>query len=177
MLKEFERLKIFFEEPNKEFHLREIARIIKKSPVTVKKYLADFAEKGILSKEKIRGFEIYKANLENKNYKELKKAYNKEKITESGLIEALEKKFNLPTTIIFGSYAKGEDNQNSDIDVFILSETKAEIKLEKYEKLLKKRVQLHIFNKKQFNELKKKNNALFNNIINGTKLAGFIEVR
>ena len=176
MVNKINTIRIFLEDVNGEFHLREIARMMKKSPATVKKYLAESVKEGIVLKKKERGFEIYKANTESNKYKELKKIYNKNKIIESGLLKFLVQKFNIPVIIVFGSYARGEDNKNSDIDFFILSEIKTNVTLDKYEKLLKRRIQVHNFNKKQFNELKKKNPELINSIINGIVLNGFLEV-
>lgn len=178
MFTELNYLKIFFEEPEKEFHLREIARIFKKNPVTIKKYLHGFVKSGILSLKKERGFFLYSSNSESENYKELKKHYNREKLINSEIIDLIKKEFNLPTIIIFGSFERGEDNKNSDIDVCIISEEKKEINkdLKKYEKILNRNIQLHIFTKKQFKELKTKNPGLFSSVINGSKLYGLIEI-
>ncbi len=178
MFKEINNLKIFFEEPTREFHLREIARILKKNPVTIKRLLADFVKNGILSLKVERRFHLYSSNVENPMYKEMKREYNKIKLIESGLIEFLKQEFNLPTIILFGSFEKGEDNKNSDVDIFILTETKKVIekKLEKFEKLINRRIQLHIFNHQEFKRLKIKNPELLNNIINGTKIYGELEI-
>ena len=91
MFKELNAIKIFFEEPERQFHLREISRILKKNPVTIKKHLSEFVKKGILSREKQRGLELYSSNTEEHQYKELKKIYNKNKLFNSGLIEFLNK--------------------------------------------------------------------------------------
>lgn len=176
MFKEINNIKLFFEEPNREFHLRELSRILKKSPVTIKKYLSEFVEIGVLRCRKDNILEIYSANLENFYYKEYKKIYNKFKIIDCGLLDFLKVEFNIPTIILFGSYERGEDNKNSDVDIFILSEIKKDLKLEKYEKLINKEIQLHIMNKKEFENTKKNNPCLINSIINGTILSGIIEV-
>ena len=176
MIKKINNLKIFFEEPEKEFHLREIARIMNKNPVTIKRFLDEFVKKGILFLKKERKFHLYSSNSESPDYKELKRQYNKEKLIDSGLIDFLKKEFNLPTIILFGSFEKGEDNKNSDIDMCIISETKKEIFIEKYEKIINKKIQLHIFNHEEFKKLKIKNKDLFINVINGYKLSGLLEI-
>ena len=176
MVREINNLKIFFEEPEREFHLREIARIIKKNPVTVKRKLQEFVKKGILNLKKERKFHFYSSNTENSKYKDIKKSYNFEKLSDSGLIDFLKQEFNLPTIIVFGSFEKGEDNKNSDVDLCIITETKKEASTEKYERLINRRVQLHIFTSKKFKNLKLKNEGLFKNIINGYKIYGFLEI-
>jgi len=176
MFREINTTKIFFEEPEREFHLREIARIFKKNPVTIKKRLDELIKKDILSLKKIGKFYFYSSNVTNENYKELKRQYNREKLLNSGLIEYLKDKFNLPTMIIFGSFEKGEDNKNSDIDMCLLTETKKEINTDKYEKVLKRKIQLHLFSDKEFKNLRLRNKGLFENIINGYKIYGFLEI-
>lgn len=37
-------------------------------------------------------------------------------------IEAIKKKYNITAIILFGSYAKGIENENSDIDIAVISE-------------------------------------------------------
>lgn len=176
MFKELNNLKIFFEEPEREFHLREIARLTKKNPVTVKKHLEIAVKNKILLRKKERGLELYSTNSENKAYKNSKKIYNELKLKQSGLLQFLEEEFNFPTIILFGSYQRAEDNVNSDIDIFILTEIKKRLNLTKFEKNLNRKIQLHIMNQKQFNQNKKNNPELINTIINGNVLLGFLEI-
>lgn len=176
MFKKINILKLFFEEPEKEFHLREIARIFKKNPVTIKRLLEDFVKKGILLLKKERRFHFYSSNTENGSYKELKRYYNKDKLFNSGLIEYLKEKFNLPVIILFGSFERGEDNKNSDVDICIITESKKEIDISKYEKGIKRKIQLHLFDNKEFKRLRLKNKDLFDNIINGSRIYGFLEI-
>ena len=176
MFNELDNLKVFFEEPAREFHLRELSRITKKNPVTVKTHLKMFVKIGVIKRKKERNLELYSANTENFHYKEYKRVYNKTKLLESGLINFLKDELSLPTIVLFGSYEKGEDNQNSDIDIFILTEAKKQLDMDNYEKKLNRSVQLHIINRKEFETMKKKNPDIINNIINGSVLCGFIEV-
>lgn len=182
MFKELNNLKLFFDEPNREFHLRELGRLMKLNPVTVKTMLMPFAENKAIIIKKDKGFELYRANIENLNYKMFKREYNKLRIIESGILDFIKENYDLPTVILFGSYARGEDNKNSDIDLFILGNNKKLKDLrdsEDFQKIarkINKEIQLHILNMEEFNKAKKHNPALINNIINGVVLSGFIEV-
>ena len=170
-------LKHFIEEPEREFHIRELAKITKTAPTTATVYLEDFKKENLLEKSKSRNVILFKANLENPLFKEIKKHYNIINILKSGLLEYLNEQLNYPEAIIlFGSYAKGENTKNSDIDLFILTESKKEISLKQFEEKLIPEIQLFIYNKKELNNLKKINKDLLNNILNGIKLSGFIEV-
>ncbi|MFH1511369.1 MAG: nucleotidyltransferase domain-containing protein [Candidatus Woesearchaeota archaeon] len=72
--------------------------------------------------------------------------------------------------ILFGSCAKGEDTETSDLDLYIQS---SEIKLDlgKFEKELHRRIQL--FFSERIEKIPKE---LRNNILNGIKLDGYIKV-
>ncbi|MBI3190222.1 nucleotidyltransferase domain-containing protein [archaeon] len=44
--------------------------------------------------------------------------------------------------ILFGSYSKGEDIETSDIDIVVVTKTKKNLDVEKFEKLLKRKIHL-----------------------------------
>ena len=170
-------LEIFYENPNKWYHIREISRIIKLSPTTASKYLNKLKKEGILDNKEERRHILFRANTEDKKFITKKINYNIDKIKNSGLITFLEEELIYPKAIIlFGSYAKGENTPDSDIDIFVLTESKKKINLSDYEKNLKTEIQLFVHNNKEFQLMKKNNKEIFNNIINGIKLYGFIEV-
>jgi predicted nucleotidyltransferase len=172
-----EILKIFIKNPEREFHIREIAKIINKSPTTISKYISKLSKEGLILSKKMSNHLLVKANTENIEFKNKKRENNIESIFSSGLIEHLENKFNNPESIIlFGSFAKGEDNINSDIDIFLISPIKKEIDLENFEKKLKRKIQIFIHSKKEIEKMKKTNKELLNNLINGKVLSGFWEV-
>ncbi|MFH0869515.1 MAG: nucleotidyltransferase domain-containing protein [archaeon] len=166
-------LEPFFQEPTKRQYLLGISRKIKLAHTSVKKSLIQSVKEGLITesieKKGKRGFPVYSANINSQKFKDKKKLYNLQKITESGLIGRLEEELTPKSIVLFGSYQRGEDAEDSDIDLFI--ECKEEkISLEPYEKKLKRKIQLH------FNEdFKKYPPELKNNIINGTILKGFLE--
>lgn len=170
-------LKFFIREPEREFHIRELARTLKKSPTTLSKYLKKYALQKLLISSKKLNYLLFKANTDSRQFKQLKLNYNLNALQESGLIEYLEEKFNQPETIVlFGSYSKAEDNKNSDIDLLIVSSKKQEINLEKFEKRLERKIQLFVHSKEDLKILKNKNKELFNNWINGIVIYGYFEV-
>lgn len=172
MFKELNNLKIFFESPTREFNVREFARILKISPATASTLLRKYAKEDLIIERKDRNFIFYKANLESEYYQNAKKYYIIIKIRESGLIEELNKFYIKPTIILFGSVSNGMDVENSDLDLVVISEKKAEFKeTEKFEKNLKREIQ--IFSVKDIKELK--NPHLINNVLNGTVLQGEIK--
>ncbi|MBI2577131.1 nucleotidyltransferase domain-containing protein [Candidatus Woesearchaeota archaeon] len=176
MFKELYTLKQFFEEPEREFHLREFARLSKINPMTASKHLGQWVKNGILGVRNERGLKIYHSKSENLMYKEYKKIYTWLKIMGSGLVEFLREELNQPTIILFGSCARGEDNGNSDMDIFVLTETKKEVQAKPFEKKVNRPIQLHIMSHQELGKSKKTNHDLVNSLINGKVLHGYFEV-
>ena len=177
VFEKMDTLKHFFEEPEREFHLRELARIMNASPSTVSNDMDYLEKRGLIISSTSRGFRILKANNENRVYRLLKIAYNSYKIRESGLIDFLNEELNNPKSIIlFGSFRKGENIPGSDIDLFVETPTKKGLDLAGFEKRLGHPIQIFRFAKKDIEAMKKSNRELLNSIINGIVLEGFFEV-
>ncbi len=167
-------LEFFIKEPEQEFHIRKISKILKKSPTTISKYLKNFEKQGILKSKKKLNHLLFKANHENEKFRILKLNYNLKSLYESNLIDYLIKEFNYPEAIIlFGSFSKAENAQKSDIDILVISPLKKDVELDKFEKKLNNEIQLFVYSKKT---LKKINKELMNKFVNGIVIYGFWEV-
>lgn len=167
----------FFEHPESRFHIREYAKLLRISPMTARRYLKALVDEELIvpKAEKIR-VKSFQANLENPLFREHKKFYTILKLWSSGLIDHLNEVFLYPPIYLFGSAAKGEDIKGSDIDLFILSEHHAEPKLERFEQLLTREIQLFVMTSQQFKRAKRANAELINSILNGIRLSGFLRV-
>jgi predicted nucleotidyltransferase len=162
---------IFFNFPNRNFYLRELARLSKLPKTTLERYLMVLLKEDLIKKEKKGPFYTYLAKETNFFYRYHKKNKLVEKIYKSDLVDFLEEKFYPQTIILFGSGAKGEYIKESDIDIFLLAKEKP-VDLKMFEKKLKRKINL-LF-KENYSGLSKE---LFNNIINGYKLKGCIKLR
>lgn len=171
MFKELNTLKPFLENPLKEYGVRELAKVLGLAPATVSKKLKSFAEESVLVHRKERNLDLYRANLEDNSYLDIKVYYNIRKIRESGIIERLNDFYLKPTIVLFGSASNGMDTPESDIDLLIISEKTDICELERYEKKLNRGIQLFVH--KNMRQIK--NNHLANNMLNGIVLQGGIE--
>lgn len=163
----------FFHSPMKGWGLLELCRESKLAHTSVKNHLITLKQYGIISeyKEKKggRSYPVYKAEQNAMRFRDYKVIYNLAELFESRLIDYIKDTIMPRSIILFGSYHKGEDIEDSDIDIFVEAE-KADLNLLKFEKILKRRIQLHF--KAKFKEYSKE---LKNNIINGTTLYGYLE--
>ena len=163
-------LRIFLQEPTKTHYLKEISRKTGISHTSISKILEKFLNEEIITMKKetkgLRVFPEYMYNFQNTYNKTIKRLHNIECIYESQLIEKLIAKTTPRCITLFGSYEKGEDTEESDIDIFVEAEI-VELDLKKYEEFLKRKIELH------FNlDIKNYPKELRNNIANGTNLFG-----
>ena len=168
MLNIINNIQPFIEDNYRRINVREYARIIKISPPTASKLLSNLNKDGLIKKEEDRQYIFYHANKESKVFVDLCRIYWGVVLEKSGIIENIKEELLNPVVILFGSLSKAEVKENSDIDLAIFTPTKKELKLEKYEKILGRKIQVFIFSKKE--ELKSK--ELLNNILNGYKILG-----
>ena len=160
-------LTIFFENPSREFHLRELSRLLGLSMPTIISATDKLAKENLIVKEKGKVITKVMANRENIDFTRLKRLHNLELIYKSSLINHLSESYNQPKAIIlFGSFSRGEDIEKSDIDIAVITNKRLNLDLPKYENMLKKAINLHEVN---LDKISKEFKA---NLLNGIVLEG-----
>jgi len=168
-------LKPFFEDPNKQFSIRQLSRILKINHTTIRQHLNKMVKEEILSLKKEGVYSFYRITLSKKTLN-LKLYYNLEKIRTSHIIEEIEKVYDFPIIVLFGSYSSATDSIESDVDMCIVSNIEKGFPIERYEKILNRKISLHKFTKNSFVKAKRLNKELINNICNGIVLSGELEI-
>jgi predicted nucleotidyltransferase len=171
MFKLLNILNPFFIDPNNEFNVREISRIIKISPATASKYLKDMSNKDILKHKIFKNLDLYKANLENDMFTDLKKFYTVRKIKDLGLLGELNDFYYKPNIVLFGSAAFGLDDKSSDLDFLINSENIRLLDVKPYEKKLNRKIELFVYDSIS----KIKNEDLLQSMLQGIIIQGEIK--
>ena len=173
MIEKYGRYRImqeFFDSPGKNFHIREISRNAKIAQPSVANHLTALVGEKMILKEKKGIYSTYRANRENELFKTYKKMDLVLRMHKTGLVRHIYDSSISNAIILFGSSSKGEDMEESDIDIFVQSR-EIKLKLEKYEKLLNRKISL--FFEENFSRL---NKELKNNIINGMIIKGYLKV-
>ena len=167
MLKEINSLGVFFEDCYREWSVREYAREVKISPPTASKKLKGFGKEELLLCREERGFILFRVNRESKVMKDLSRIYWYFKLKE--LFDFLRENLFPDAIILFGSLAKLEAKENSDIDIAVFGSVKKKFSLNKFEKRFGREVQLF-----SYKSLDKVNKELRLNIMNGYKVEGYL---
>ena len=125
-------LSLFTNGFDREYYIRDVGRLLKISPRTAQLILEDLENKGI-AESKTRGkIKLYslKVNELSRRYLTFVEQYKSIAFMERNLLvkEVIEKiiPFVEGIGIIFGSYAKGTSDKESDLDLFIAGNYKKE---------------------------------------------------
>ncbi|MFP4656116.1 MAG: nucleotidyltransferase family protein [Candidatus Woesearchaeota archaeon] len=164
---------VFFNEPDKGFGLLKISGKTDLAHTSVKNHLETLEELGIIEKaeneisQKPRFY--YRAKRRSEDFLHHKKIYNIDILKKSGVIDHIKENCYPNSIVLFGSFFRGEDNSESDIDIFVECAQK-KIDLTRFEFQVNRKISL-MFRK----DFKKLPEELKNNIMNGIVLYGFLE--
>lgn len=150
---------------------REIAHFLKVSPTAASQNIKRLQEKGIVKIEKTKTINFVSFNRDNPKAIELKRTENMKNIYILGLSDYLEEQLAGTTILLFGSYSRGEDTKGSDIDIAVIGRKDKMLELEKYEKIMNRKINVNFY--KSWAEIHK---HLKNNMLNGIVLHGSIEL-
>jgi predicted nucleotidyltransferase len=162
----------FLANPTQKLRVRQIEREVEVPLPSAIRYAKELEKEGILKTVSIAGVTAYTANRSSKALLLEKLTYNLRTLHETGLVEHIIKEHSNPPIIVFGSYSRGEDTEDSDIDIYIETSKKTDIDLTAFENRLKRKIQ--VFQHRKITDIKNRN--LANNIINGIVLNGQVEV-
>ncbi len=150
---------------------REIAIALGVSPTAVANSVRNLKIKNLVKIEVVKTINFTSLNRENPKAIFLKKVENQKQLYISGLQDFLEEQLAGATIILFGSYAKGEDTINSDIDIAVIGRKEKSINTKFYEKTLKRHININFYD--FWKDIHK---HLRNNILNGVVLCGSVDL-
>lgn len=158
-------LSLFLENLHTSYYLRESARLLNMDPMTVRRSLNLLVEDKFLVKVEEKNRILYRANLENPALRHLKISYNLSWLREKDVVDFIINRMKSVTSImLFGSFAKGENDENSDVDILTISLDKDKPTAELAE-LLERDVNLLNFTPAQWSNQAKNNRAFYLDVI------------
>jgi len=156
-----------------KLNLSDISKALKVSVSAVSKSVPHLEKLGLVKIEKDKKMNLTLITLERAKKKtiQLKRIENLKMIYEYGLSDYLEEEFTGGTIILFGSYSRGDDIINSDIDIAIIGRKEKNIDLKSFEETFERKIIINFYH--SFEEIHK---HLKENIFNGILISGGIEL-
>ena len=129
---------VFFNEPTTVHFIREVGRKTSLSPTSVRLHMKRLEKSGFIMKKESRPFTGYVADRDNERFIYYKRLHNISTLFDvrQKIIDAIHPK----AIILFGSYFLGEDIEDSDIDIIVLSKASKEIDFQREEKYLHRKI-------------------------------------
>jgi len=168
----------FFSYPNRQIGLNDLTAEVGIAKTTANKIVSQLESEGFLTIEKIGKVWRISTDPNHPHRVSRKIPYNLSLIYNSGIIEFIHDTIkNTRNIILFGSYRRGEDDENSDIDIAVEVMDDAALRvnelgvIQQFGYRTDVTVNIHVFTRNKIDL------NLFSNIANGIILEGFLEVR
>jgi len=155
--------------PNSKFHIKQMGRILGISPATVSSTLKDLEQYDLVDKEVVAQAHLYYLNLENPAVTSLKEFYGLMLVSsEKPEAAFLDADPDMLSLALYGSYAKGNYDDMSDIDLLVISnsdKSKYLAVVKDLEERLKRTVSISVFKLHQWRGLAKKKDAFYESVV------------
>jgi predicted nucleotidyltransferase len=160
--------------PDESFHLRELARVTNTQPGTLRRELAQLADAGVLSRERIGNLVRYKASIDCPIYDELrgilKKTAGVADILRDSLAPLADK---IDVAFVYGSVASGTERRSSDIDVMVIGTVSFEEvvqALHRGQEQLRREINPNVYGPAEFKKKAKEKGSFLARVLKDPKL-------
>jgi len=168
-----ELLVLYFTNPNKKYYLRELERILDFSVGNIRRELIKLESTGLFLSENKGNLVYYSLNQSYLLFKELNSIILKTSGVPKIIQNILEKFKGISQAFIYGSFAKGEEREGSDIDLLIIGEVDEDKLIEemgKLERKIQREINYAIYGKEDFKKKKEGGNPFILDILKEKKI-------
>ena len=169
-------LYIFFLNPEKEFYVRELEKKLNISAGNIHRELKKIGAENLIISRKMGNIILYQVNEQNPFYSEFRKLVLKTAGINKLLKPFFLKQKDIFQVFIYGSYAKGNFDSSSDIDIFILAKRNGPLyeiinkKISEYEDMLGCEINIDYMLSSEYNKRRKQNDPYINDLIKNPKI-------
>jgi len=163
-------LAVLGENPQREYYLRELGRLIGKQPGVFQRGINSLEKKGLILSRRQGNLRLFRINGRHPLHKEMMALVRKTYGVEALLSKAVNGIVGIRIALIYGSYAKDKMHSHSDIDLLIVADNlKAEDvlveALDGVEKSMQREVNYKIYNNEDFKRKRESDDPFLNEIL------------
>jgi predicted nucleotidyltransferase len=162
-----------FTHPDESFFVRQIALILKEDPTNVSREMAKLEDLGILKSKRNGNLKHFQTNPDCSFFKELKGLVLKTTGVAGQIRGSLDKLAGIEYAFIYGSYAKGEERADSDVDLLIIGDVdmdRLDSNLGKLEKTLGREINYVLYSLEEFKSKRKAKDGFLMDVLAGEKI-------
>jgi predicted nucleotidyltransferase len=168
-----ELFRLYFTNPDQEYYLRELERILRTPVSMIRKELTRLEEDGLFLSRKRGNLTYYFLAPSYPLFDELKSIVFKTIGIQGSLREILSRRRGVEAAFIYGSFAKHEETASSDIDLLIIGkvdENRLLREINKLEKVLKREINYSIFQRDEFKHKAKERDPFVADLLKNPKI-------
>ena len=158
---------------DEKFFVRQLAGILNEDPTNLSRELANLEKAGILISSKEGNLKYFQANKNCSFYNELKGLVLKTVGVVGELQAALQEIPEIKYAFIYGSYAKGEERADSDVDLMIIGDLDLDMLdslINDIEKKIGRTINYVIYDFEEFLDKKKKKDGFVIDVLKDKKI-------
>ncbi len=166
-------LRLFFNDTEKKYYLREIEKILNISVGNVRRELLFLKSAGLFQKEKSGNQIYYFLNKKSPIFEDFKRIVSKTIGAEAVLKQKLISIKGIKIAFVYGSFAKEKEDALSDMDIFIVGEINEDnflLSVREAEKILSREINYVIFTEDDLVRELSKKDVFLKDVIGGKKI-------
>lgn len=171
-------LRLFFEDPYGELHLREVASKADVSASTAKRFLDEHSRLGLVTRTRKANLHIFRANLEEPAFRLWKASWLL--VRSRPFFKRLMEDYPDSSLTLFGSCANGTDGPGSDMDLLLITRRAGEPRervLREFSRKIRRSVRILRFTPEQWERKAREDRPFYERvIIDGTPVSGSLPV-
>ncbi len=142
----------FFLHPGESFYVRQLASILKESPGSLARELANLQTAGIMTSRALGNQKHFSLRKDSPIHDDLRNLFLKTTGAGEEIRLSLSKIPGVELAFVYGSFASGQANANSDIDIMIVGEVsdrKLALAVARIERRLKREVNYTVYTRSE----------------------------
>jgi predicted nucleotidyltransferase len=166
-------LTLFFTNPSKRYYLRELERILGYSAGNIRRELLKFSNDNLFSTQKTGNLLYYFLNETHPLFSEIKSIVSKTVGIEGRLKKALTAIKQIDIAFIYGSFASGNENNKSDIDLMVIGNPDISLLNEKIaalEDILQREINISVYSTDEYRNRKEEKSGFIMDILSNPKM-------
>lgn len=166
--------KAFFEVPDAEYYTRQLASTYHISPGALHRELKKLCSLGVLKSRMVGNIKLFSLNKQNPIYEDMKNIISKTEGVMKLVKDTVSGIKGVAVAFIYGSFAKSNERQDSDVDIFLIGDKIDEdeliMRISDLEKMLYKEINYTHYTWAEYKKEKKKENSFILAVIKGKKI-------
>lgn len=115
-------MKLFFNDPEQEYYLRQIEKLIGYSAGNIRREMVNLEGEGLFTHRMLGNIKLYRLNKSYPIYNEFKEIIRKTIGMEGKLKDIMQAHTDVVFAFVYGSFAKGKEQSLSDVDIMVIGE-------------------------------------------------------